>query len=55
MAKNARSVSYLCKKFEKEYRIVIDNMGKEESEWTRDQPIKYNPCGSILTTLGFLP
>ena len=30
-------------------------MGKEEIQWTRDQPIPYQPCGSILTTLGFLP
>jgi len=53
--KNPSSSNYLCQKFEREFRIVIDNMAKEEFEWEDSQPIPYQPCGSILTTLGFLP
>jgi hypothetical protein len=34
---------------------VIENMAKEEQEWEDTQPIPYQPCGSVLTTLGFLP
>ena len=54
-ARNPTSSNYLCAKFEKEYRVVIENMAKEEYEWEETQPIPYQPCGSILTTLGFLP
>jgi len=30
-------------------------MATEEQEWDETDPIPYQPCGSILTTLGFLP
>jgi len=46
---------FLCQKFEKEYRIVVHNMSNEEEGWTEESPIPYRPCGSVLTTLGFLP
>lgn len=39
--KNPTSSQYLCQRFEKEYRIVIDNMAKEEQEWDETQPIPY--------------
>jgi len=45
----------LCRKFEREYYNVISNMASEEQEWNDTQPIPYQPCGSILTTMGFLP
>ena len=34
---------------------MIANMANEEPEWEETDPIPYQPCGSILTTLGFLP
>lgn len=34
---------------------MIANMANEEAEWEETDPIPYQPCGSILTTLGFLP
>jgi len=46
---------FLCQKFEKEYRIVVNNMSNEEEGWSEESPIPYRPCGSVLTTLGFLP
>ena len=30
-------------------------MASEETEWEDSMPIPYQPCGSILTTMGFLP
>ncbi len=32
-AKNKVSSQYLCQRFEREYRVVIQNMASEESEW----------------------
>jgi len=32
-ARNPTSTSYLCARFEKEYRVVIENMAREEYEW----------------------
>jgi hypothetical protein len=33
---NKKSTQYLCRKFEKEFRLVIQNMGNEEADWTED-------------------
>jgi hypothetical protein len=30
-------------------------MANEEADWNEEQLIPYQPCGSLLTTLGFLP
>lgn len=34
---------------------MVHNMSNEEEGWTSESPIPYRPCGSVLTTLGFLP
>lgn len=54
-ARNQNSSSYLCQKFTREYNTVLSNMASEEKDWQETQPIQYHPCGSILTTMGFLP
>ncbi len=34
---------------------MVHNMSTEEEGWSSESPIPYRPCGSVLTTLGFLP
>jgi hypothetical protein len=38
---NKKSIKYLCQRFEKEFRAVIQNMANEEADWAEDQLIPY--------------